>query len=249
MQKIIKMLSGVLVMALLFVRPVQAYAGFQYEHDPMENPKAAKDIIVDENAVYGYSPNPESTRLGEYASYDWSDPEFVAKAQAERLEYHTKNAQLYQMINTMSAEGYTVEEIARCVSTRRNEIRIESYGDDKEGLEKLKASNLATYGREEGPTPDDLYAKYGSWETVIEKALSANPGMDACLGLYDMYYDTYFIEISVIYYEVRPGDSLWRIADRELNDGNLWIQIYELNKDVISSQYIIYRGQRLRLPA
>jgi len=48
---------------------------------------------------------------------------------------------------------------------------------------------LETYGNEEGPTADSLYAKYGSWQTVIEKALSSNAGMDACLGLYDEYYE------------------------------------------------------------
>ena len=32
-----------------------------------------------------------------------------------------------------------------------------------------------------------------NWEIVLEKAYEANPGADACLGLYDMYYDTYDI--------------------------------------------------------
>ena len=31
-------------------------------------------------------------------------------------------------------------------------------------------------------------------ETVLEKALSTNAGMDACLGFYDEYYDFYDIE-------------------------------------------------------
>ena len=37
---------------------ISAYAKSCYIHDPMENPKAAADIIVDPDAVYGYSPNP-----------------------------------------------------------------------------------------------------------------------------------------------------------------------------------------------
>ena len=173
-----------------------------YIHDPMKNPKAAKDIIVDSNAVYGYSPNPESTRLGEYAKYDWSDQEFVAKQKQTREEYHESLQELYVMISDMRAAGEETEEIARAVSTRRNELRLESYKDDPEGLEIVKASNLATYGNENGPTPEYLYEKYGSWETVIEKAISSNPGADACLGLYDKYYDTYMIED-----ETETGDS------------------------------------------
>ena len=42
-----------------------------------------------------------------------------------------------------------------------------------------------------GPSADSLYEKYGSWQTVLKKALSTNMGMDACLGLYDEYYYTY----------------------------------------------------------
>ena len=75
---------------------------------------------------------------------------------------------------------------------RRNEIRLESYKDE-EKLELVKKSNLETYGNEFGPTADSLYEKYGSWQTVIEKACSTNSGMDACLGLYDEYYYTYGI--------------------------------------------------------
>ena len=38
---------------------------------------------------------------------------------------------------------------------------------------------------------DEMYEKYGSWETVMSKALSPNSGMDACLGLYDSFYQIY----------------------------------------------------------
>ena len=164
-----------------------------YVHDPMENPDAAKDIIVDPAAVYGYSPDPESARLGSYAKYDWTDPEFVAEMRRQREEYHDSMKELYQMIRDMQAEGRSTEEIARAVSTRRNEIRLEAYKDDLEGLAELKANNLKVYGNENGPTPEWLFDRYGSWEVVISKALSANPGVDACLGLYDDYYDTYLI--------------------------------------------------------
>lgn len=179
---------------LLLCMPLSAAAAYQYEHDPMDNPKAAQDIVVNPDAVYGYSPNPDSTRLGEYAdAIDWTDPDQVAKARAEREEYHAKNKELYDMIDTMTAEGKSAEEIARAVSQRRNELRLEAYADDPEGLEKVKKSNLETYGNEDGPTIDWLYEKYGSWQTIIEKSLSSNPGMDACLGLYDIMYHTYDI--------------------------------------------------------
>ena len=42
----------------------QKYTGFSYEHSPLLNSKAMEDIIVNENAIYGFSPNPDSRRLG-----------------------------------------------------------------------------------------------------------------------------------------------------------------------------------------
>ena len=59
--------------------------GFAYLHDPRDNPEAMKDITEDPDAVYGFSPDPLSTRLGSYAAYDWSDPALVAQAAAERI--------------------------------------------------------------------------------------------------------------------------------------------------------------------
>ena len=167
---------------------------FHYEHDPMENPAAAKDIVVNPDAVYGYSPNPESTRLGKYAdAIDWADEAAVAAAREERRAYIEENKKMYRVIEEMLGQGKNVEEIAREVSRIRNENRLAAYDNDPEGLELVKQSNLDTYGHEEGPTADQLFEKYGSWQTVIEKALSTNAGMDACLGFYDENYDSYDI--------------------------------------------------------
>lgn len=181
------------VLLSVFSFSTTAYASGYYLHDPMANPKAAADIIVNPQAVYGYSPNPDSARLGAFAQFDWSDEAFVAEMQQQREEYHATVRELYQIKADMEADGKSFEDIARAVSNRRNEIRMESYKDDPERLEKLKESNLAAFGNESGGTPEFFYEKYGSWETVIEKAFSTNAGADACLGLYDKYYDTYII--------------------------------------------------------
>lgn len=189
-----KSMIFLLAVTVLFSFSVSVCAANYYVHDPMDNPKAAADIVVDPNAVYGYAPNPESTRLGTYAQYDWSDKALVAEMRQQREEYHESLKELYDIKSKMEAEGKSIEDIARAVSTRRNEIRMEAYKDDPEGLEKLKESNLKTFGNENGGTPDYFYKKYGSWETVIEKAFSTNAGADACLGLYDKYYYTYIID-------------------------------------------------------
>ncbi len=164
-----------------------------YEHDPRLNPTAMADIVYDPAAVYGFRPNPESARLGSYAVYDWTDPEIVETAHLSRIEYHESMRELYDLEEKLAGEGKDIETIARAVSALRNEVRLRVYADNPEGLASAKASNLAAYGNENGPTADSLYEKYGSWETVLEKAFSTNSGMDAVCGLYDDYYDLYVL--------------------------------------------------------
>ena len=168
---------------------------FTYEHDPRDNPEAMKDIVYNPDAVYGFSPSPDSTRLKEYVdAIDWTNAEQVAQARAQRQAYLDSMSELYRMIENMLTEGKNVETIARAISQKRNELRLESYVNDPKGLETVKKSNLETYGDELGPSADSLFEKYGSWQKVLEKALGTNMGMDACLGFYDELYDYYDIE-------------------------------------------------------
>lgn len=171
-------------------------APFAYEHDPRENPTAMRDIVENPDAVYGFSPSKaEESTLKDYAdAIDWTDAEQVAAAREQRQAYHDSLAELYDMIVSMVAQGKDIETIARAVSIRRNELRLEVYADDPEGLATVKKRNLETYGNEYGPTQDSLYEKYGSWEMVLIKALGTNPGMDACLGFYDEFYYLYDLE-------------------------------------------------------
>lgn len=176
-------------------------AGSAYFHDPRENPSAMADIVENPDAVYGFSPDPESSRLGAYAEYDWTDPEVVEKGRQDRIAYHESLNGLYAILFEMRSDGASIEEMARAVSAERNRLRLESYRDDPDGLEKVKKSNLETYGDENGPTADSLFEKYGSWETVIQKAFGTNAGMDACVGLYDDYYSLY-VELGMIAPEI-----------------------------------------------
>lgn len=178
------------VSAQFFCTAEERSASFAYEHDPRLNPRAMRDIVVDPGAVYGFSPDPEGT-LAPYAKYDWSDPEALVEYRQSRLDYFASYARMYDLLDAMTAEGKSVEEIARAVSAKRNELRLASYDDDPDGLATLKERNLQRYGHEDGPQADELFAQYGSWTVVLEKAFSHNAGMDACVGLYDDYYDYY----------------------------------------------------------
>lgn len=164
---------------------------FKYKHDPQLYDEAMADVVVDKYAIYGFAPNPESTRLGEYAKYNWSDEKVVADGRADRIAYHKSIQSMYTMLDEMRTQGKDIETIARAISAERNRIRLAAYEGDPEGLETVKKSNLEKYGDENGPTAESLYEKYGSWETVLSKSFSPNIGMDICLGLYDDYFDSY----------------------------------------------------------
>ena len=181
-----------------------------YRHDPAANESAMKDIIADNEAVYGFRPS-KSGSLKQYADADWTDPAVVESGRQDRIAYHKSLEAMYDIVDRMRSEGKTVEEIARTVSAKRNELRLAAYADDPEGLAAVKARNLEKYGHEEGPLADELYKQYGSWETVLAKAFSANLGMDACLGLYDDYYPLYVLlgQAEPVTYTMTAGTAVY----------------------------------------
>ncbi len=166
-------------------------AKFTYVHNPALNPKVLEDAEVDANAVFGFKPNTTGS-LSTYTSYDWTIESDVLIYKQNRIDYIEENdGRLKALENELRAQGKSIEEIARACSLLRNQIRLDQYKNDPEGLEKLKERNMTKYGHEDGPTPDESYTKYGSWEMVLEKAYTTNRGMDACCGVYDLYFYLY----------------------------------------------------------
>ncbi|HEX8494645.1 MAG TPA: LysM peptidoglycan-binding domain-containing protein [Pyrinomonadaceae bacterium] len=50
-------------------------------------------------------------------------------------------------------------------------------------------------------------------------------------------------------YEVKAGDSLWKIAQNKLGNGNEYMQIYYANRDKMDSpQSVIHPGDKLKIP-
>ena len=49
-------------------------------------------------------------------------------------------------------------------------------------------------------------------------------------------------------YIVIRGDSLWKIAQKQLGSGQKWTEIYQANKDTIKNPSLIYIGQSLFIP-
>jgi nucleoid-associated protein YgaU len=50
------------------------------------------------------------------------------------------------------------------------------------------------------------------------------------------------------HYTVESGDTLWKIAKGLLGSGNRYMEIFNLNKDVLNNPDVIKVGQDLKLP-
>lgn len=259
MKKIFGKLLGTFLLGVLCAQTflsVAAFAseanGFSYENDPRLDPRAMEDVNYNPEAVYGFSPDPESDRLGSYARYDFSDPALVASSTKERIDYLADFQKMYKLWDDMKAQGKSIEEIARAVSALRNELRLEAYKDNPEGLASAKASNLKKYGNEMGPTVESLFEKYGSWEKVLIKSFSTNAGMDACLGLYDIEFEhNERINGKVpdeAVYTVKKGDYLSKIARKYYGTSSDWTKIYNANKSKIADPNVIQPEIQLEIP-
>lgn len=51
----------------------------------------------------------------------------------------------------------------------------------------------------------------------------------------------------VEYYEIKKGDTLWKIASEFLGNGARYTEIFESNKEVIKDPDLIYPGQKIRI--
>ena len=50
------------------------------------------------------------------------------------------------------------------------------------------------------------------------------------------------------WYEVKSGDTLWKIAKEHYGDGSLYTEIFKANQDVLTDPDKIQVGQKLRIP-
>jgi nucleoid-associated protein YgaU len=49
-------------------------------------------------------------------------------------------------------------------------------------------------------------------------------------------------------YEVKPGDSLSKIAKAEYGDAQAYMRIFEANRDILNNPNLIHPGQKLKIP-
>jgi nucleoid-associated protein YgaU len=70
-------------------------------------------------------------------------------------------------------------------------------------------------------------------------------------GVAAVSYDnltTLAVQEEAEYYEIKKGDTLWKIAAKYYGDGKKYNQIFEANREVIKDANLIYPGQKIRIP-
>lgn len=89
-----------------------------------------------------------------------------------REEYEASVRRLRYLWADLSQTQWDIESIARKLVSERNKLKVEFRAGLDPTLSKLiEERNQAKYGDPIGPTADNLYLKYGTWEAVADAAL------------------------------------------------------------------------------
>lgn len=106
------------------------------------------------------------------------------EAQRIRMRYHQLLEDMHRTEADLRAAGATEEEVARELVDMRNQAKeITRAGMTPAEVRILEERNQAKYGNPLGPTADQLYAKYGSWELVSDAAMRTSYAVDRELSL------------------------------------------------------------------
>jgi hypothetical protein len=140
------------------------------------------DIYADTRGVYGYLPKPGSRYSDEL--YDFTSPEFVSRQREIRLDYLSGSDELENVISSMRGNGRSAEEIGTRVVMQRNSQKIWARElMTSAEVSRLEAGNIKRYGDPVGPTPAQLFKKYGDWNVVIKKSMEKDPSINILLGI------------------------------------------------------------------
>ncbi|MFJ6785512.1 hypothetical protein [Streptomyces yangpuensis] len=106
------------------------------------------------------------------------------EAQRTRIRYHDLLEAMHRTEADMRAAGASDEEIARELVDMRNQAKeITRAGMTPEEVRILEERNTAKYGNPLGPTADQLYVKYGSWQKVTDASMRTSYAVDRELAL------------------------------------------------------------------
>jgi nucleoid-associated protein YgaU len=108
------------------------------------------------------------------------------------------------------------------------QLKLKNAGSKEEGG-KLKIWGTAEYAIDKDHIWDKI-KKCSGWENEIAADIKVEKS--------DVYG----------YWDVKPGESLSKIAKDVYDNAGKYMKIFEANKDVLKDPNVIHPGQRLKLP-
>jgi len=124
--------------------------------------------------------------------------------------------------------------------------------------EEEASEKIAAYIEEDNPGVDNLKVEVKDGVASLSgQAQSAEALEKAVLmagnieGIGEVKFDNLAApaaEVKIEYYEIVSGDTLSAIAKKFYGNGNLYMRIFEANREVIKDPDKIYVGQKIRIP-
>ena len=131
--------------------------------------------------------------------------------------------------------------------------------EDQFGPLKQKYQSVLNALDQEGAHVNNLHMEDGKLKVVaVAPSEEAKNKVWDQIKLVDPNYGDLMAEISVDashaqkateVYTVKAGDSLWRIAEHKLGNGNRYMEVFYANRDKMESpQSVIHPGDELNIP-
>ncbi|WP_405798002.1 hypothetical protein [Streptomyces sp. NBC_01506] len=169
--------------AFLFLPPQSASAAQQLAH-PCRALASCGSVVVAPVSQAAPDHGPCTSAEPVVCLIRSETPQQREVARDQRMRYHDLLEDMERAECAMRAEGRSEEDIARTLVQMRNDAKdVVRAGMTREQVAELEARNQKKYGNPLGPTADQLYLKYGSWEKVTDAATRSSAAVDRELGL------------------------------------------------------------------
>jgi len=124
--------------------------------------------------------------------------------------------------------------------------------------EEEASEKIAAYIEEDNPGVSNLSVEVKDGVASLSGEASSAEALEKAVlmagnveGISEVQFDNVTApaaEVTVEYYEIVAGDTLWAIAKKFYGDGSLYMKIFEANREVIKDPDKIYVGQKIRIP-
>ncbi|WUW20951.1 hypothetical protein OG521_09175 [Streptomyces sp. NBC_01463] len=173
-----------LLVAQVVLLPLQSASAAGHPAQPCRSAAACGSVVVAPVSQAAPDDGPCTSPEPVVCLIRSETPQEREVARDQRMRYHGLLEDMERTECAMRAEGRSEEDIARTLVQMRNDAKdIVRAGMTPEQVAELEARNEKKYGNPLGPTADQLYLKYGSWEKVADAATRSSEAVDRELGL------------------------------------------------------------------